>query len=58
MGASIHESDARSGKITPIEHLAYDTDEKALFKTNDLNAAMQKAIANGSHDSTIACTRQ
>ncbi len=39
-----------------MEQLANDTGGKAFFNTNDLNAAMQHAIADGSHYYTIAYT--
>jgi VWFA-related protein len=49
----IHENGARSDKITAMEQLATDTGGKAFYNTNDLNAAMQHAIADGSHYYTI-----
>jgi VWFA-related protein len=56
MGPYIHENGARSDKIMAMEQLAEDTGGKAFFNTNDLNAATQKAIADGAHYYTIAYT--
>ena len=53
MGAYINEDAARSDKIMAMEQLAKDTGGKAFYNTNDLNAAMQHAIADGSHYYTI-----
>ncbi len=53
MGAFINENAARSDKIMAMEQLAADTGGKAYYNTNDLNAAMQHAIADGSHYYTI-----
>jgi VWFA-related protein len=49
LGPYINESAARSDKIMAMEQLAKDTGGKAYYTTNDLNAAMQHAIADGSH---------
>ena len=49
----INEDAARSDKIMAMEQLAKDTGGKAFYNTNDLNAAMQHAIADGSHYYTI-----
>ena len=56
MDAYTHEGDARADKISSMEQLANDTGGKAFFNTNDLNAATQKAIADGAHYYTIAYT--
>ncbi|HUB52727.1 MAG TPA: VWA domain-containing protein [Terracidiphilus sp.] len=56
VGAYVHEGDARADKIMTMEQLASDTGGKAFFNTNDLNAATQKAIADGAHYYTIAYT--
>jgi VWFA-related protein len=53
LGPYINESAARSDKIMAMEQLAKDTGGKAFYNTNDLNAAMQHAIADGSHYYTI-----
>ena len=53
MGAYINDNAARSDKIMAMEQLATDTGGKAFYNTNDLNAAMQHAIADGSHYYTI-----
>jgi VWFA-related protein len=50
----VNEASARSDKIMSMEQLAADTGGKAFFNTNDLNAATQKAIADGAHYYTIA----
>jgi len=39
--------------ISAMEQLAADTGGKAFYNTNDLNAAMQHAIADGSHYYTL-----
>lgn len=49
----VNEGAARSDKIMAMEQLATDTGGKAFYNTNDLNAAMQHAIADGSHYYTI-----
>ena len=49
-------SSARADKISAMEDLAADTGGKAYFNTNDLNAAMQHAIADGAHYYTISYT--
>lgn len=54
--AYVHEYGARSDKIMSMEQLAADTGGKAYYNTNDLNAAMQKAIADGSHYYTLVYT--
>jgi VWFA-related protein len=53
MSCYTNENAARSDKIMSMEQLASDTGGKAYFNTNDLNAAMQHAIADGSHYYTI-----
>ena len=53
LDAYTHEYGARSDKIMAMEQLASDTGGKAYYNTNDLNAAMQKAIADGSHYYTL-----
>jgi VWFA-related protein len=53
MGPYVNENAARSDKIMAMEQLAKDTGGKAYYNTNDLNAAMQRAIADGSHYYTI-----
>jgi len=53
MGCYADENAARSDKIMVMEQLAADTGGKAFYNTNDLNAAMQHAIADGSHYYTI-----
>ena len=47
------ENAARSDKIMAMEQLAADTGGKAFYNTNDLNAAMQRAIADGSNYYTL-----
>ena len=49
----VNEAAARSDKIMAMEQLAADTGGKAYFNTNDLNAAMQHAIVDGSHYYTL-----
>ena len=44
---------ARSGTIAAMEQLAADTGGKAFFNTNDLNAAMRRAIDDGAHYYTL-----
>jgi VWFA-related protein len=46
----------RAGTIAAMEQLAADTGGKAFFNTNDLNAATQKAVANGAHYYTLVYT--
>lgn len=53
MAPYVHEGDARADKIAAMEQLAADTGGKAFYNTNDLNAAMQHAIADGSHYYTL-----
>jgi hypothetical protein len=50
------ENDRRAMRIMAMEQLAADTGGKAYYNTNDLNAAMQHAIANGSHYYTLIYT--
>jgi hypothetical protein len=50
------EAAKRSDKIMAMEQLANDTGGKAYYNTNDLNAAMQRAINDGSHYYTLAYT--
>jgi VWFA-related protein len=50
------EADRRAIKIMAMEQLANDTGGKAYFNTNDLNAAMTRAINDGSHYYTLAYT--
>jgi VWFA-related protein len=52
----MNEDAARADKIMAMEELAADTGGKAFYNTNDLNAATQKAIADGAHYYTIAYT--
>jgi VWFA-related protein len=54
MAPYVNEYAARSDKIMAMEQLAEDTGGRAFFNTNDLNAATQKAIADGAHYYTIA----
>lgn len=56
MNPYVHENAARSDKIMAMEQLASDTGGKAYHNSNDLNAAMQKAIADGAHYYTLAYT--
>jgi VWFA-related protein len=49
----VNENAARSDKIMAMEQLASDTGGKAFYNTNDLNGAMQRAIADGSHYYTL-----
>ena len=49
----VHENGSRSDKMAAMEQLAADTGGKAFYNTNDLNAAMQHAIADGSHYYTL-----
>jgi VWFA-related protein len=53
MDCYVHENASRSDKIAAMEQLAADTGGKAFYNTNDLNAAMQHAIADGSHYYTL-----
>jgi VWFA-related protein len=53
MECYVHENGSRSDKIAAMEQLAADTGGKAFYNTNDLNAAMQHAIADGSHYYTL-----
>jgi VWFA-related protein len=48
------ESSERAGTIEGMEQLANDTGGKAFYNTNDLNGAMQHAIADGSNYYTIS----
>jgi VWFA-related protein len=52
----VGEADRRAIKIMAMEQLANDTGGKAYFNTNDLNAAMTRAINDGSHYYTLAYT--
>ncbi len=52
----IHEGAARADKVMSMAQLAEDTGGKAFFNTNDLNAATQKAIADGAHYYTLVYT--
>jgi len=54
MNCYANENAARSEKILAMEQLAADTGGKAYFNTNDLNGAVQHAIAHGAHYYTIA----
>lgn len=47
---------ARADRISAMEQLAADTGGKAIYNTNDLNAAMQHAINDGSHYYTLIYT--
>jgi hypothetical protein len=53
MTPSTHENAAHADKIMAMEQLAADTGGKAFYNTNDLNAAMQHAIADGSNYYTL-----
>jgi VWFA-related protein len=53
MECYVHENGSRADKIAAMEQLATDTGGKAFYNTNDLNAAMQHAIADGSHYYTL-----
>jgi hypothetical protein len=62
-GAALHsiaglggEADRRAIRIMAMEQLAADTGGKAYFNTNDLNAAMTRAINDGSHYYTLVYT--
>jgi VWFA-related protein len=46
----------RAEKIMAMEQLASDTGGKAFYNTNDLNAAMTRAINDGSHYYTLVYT--
>jgi VWFA-related protein len=50
------EADARAMRITAMEQLAADSGGKAFFNTNDLNAAMTRAINDGAHYYTLVYT--
>jgi len=50
------ENDIRAMRITAMERLATDTGGKAYYNTNDLNAAMTRAINDGSHYYTLVYT--
>ena len=50
------ENDTRAMQITAMEQLASDTGGKAFFNTNDLNAAVKRAINDGAHYYTLAYT--
>jgi hypothetical protein len=50
------ESDVRAMRITAMERLATDTGGKAYYNSNDLNAAMTRAINDGSHYYTLVYT--
>jgi len=52
----VNENAARSDKIASMEQIAADTGGKAYFNTNDLDAAMHRAIADGAHYYTLAYT--
>jgi hypothetical protein len=56
IGAYSGEASDRADTIANMEQLAADTGGKAFYNTNDLNAAMQHAINDGSHYYTIAYT--
>jgi hypothetical protein len=47
------EASERAGTVYAMEQLAASTGGTAFYNTNDLNAAMQRAIADGSHYYTI-----
>ncbi|HMD77876.1 MAG TPA: VWA domain-containing protein [Terracidiphilus sp.] len=47
------ENSARADEIEAMKQLADDTGGKAFYNTNDLNAAMQRAIDDGSHYYTL-----
>ena len=50
------ENDRRAMRIMAMEQLAADTGGKAYYNNNDLNAAMQHAINDGSHYYTLVYT--
>jgi VWFA-related protein len=50
------ENAGRADTIAAMEQLAADTGGKAFYNTNDLNMAMQRAIADGSHYYTLVYT--
>ena len=50
------EGGSRIDTIAAMEQLATDTGGKAYYNTNDLNGAIQHAVADGSHFYTIAYT--
>jgi VWFA-related protein len=50
------ENDVRAMQIAAMEQLASDTGGKAYFNTNDLNAAVKRAINDGAHYYTLAYT--
>ena len=56
IGAYSEEASGRADIVANMEQLAADTGGKAFYNTNDLNAAMQHAINDGSHYYTIAYT--
>jgi VWFA-related protein len=47
------ENSARADRIEAMKQLADDTGGKAFYNTNDLNAAIQRAIDDGSHYYTL-----
>ena len=53
IGAYSREATERADTINAMEQLAADTGGKAIYNTNDLNAAMQRAINDGSHYYTL-----
>ena len=54
--AYINEGNDRAAVISAMEQLASDTGGKAFFNTNDLGAAIEKAIADGAHFYTLVYT--
>ena len=53
MGVYSAGSDARASEIAAMNQMASDTGGKAIYNTNDLDAAAQHAIADGSHYYTL-----
>lgn len=56
IGAYGDAANARADTIMAMEQLASDTGGKAYYNTNDLNTAVQHAIADGSHYYTLVYT--
>jgi len=49
-------NDDRAGQIAAVNQIASDTGGKAAYNTNDLNAAITRAINDGSHYYTLVYT--
>jgi VWFA-related protein len=57
LGSNImRDAGERADKMAAMEQLASDTGGKAFFNTNGLNAAIKRAIDDGSHYYTLAYT--